>query len=66
MNEQDRPHARFPAQPAPPPAGDEDAPVLTPSEARQGLRGRHVFVILALSTILAAIALFLMWGRVAT
>lgn len=32
---------------------------ITPTEARQGLRGRHVAIILAVSTLLAASALLL-------
>lgn len=38
-------------------APHERPPVLTPTEARQGRRGMHVFVILGVSTLLAIIAL---------
>jgi hypothetical protein len=35
----------------------DEPPELTPTEARQGRRGTHLFIILAISTLLAAIAL---------
>jgi hypothetical protein len=45
---------------APPPASSH--PVLGATRARQGRYGRHVFWVLLVSTILAAIALTVAWG----
>jgi hypothetical protein len=41
--------------------GETDHPVLAATPARQGRYGRHVFVVLVVSTILAAIGLGLAW-----
>jgi hypothetical protein len=38
-----------------------DRPVLPATRARQGRWGRHVFWVLLISTILAALALFAAW-----
>ncbi|HEY3694504.1 hypothetical protein [Phenylobacterium sp.] len=40
----------------------QDRPVLAATPARQGRFGRHVFWVLLVSTILAALALFAAWG----
>jgi hypothetical protein len=40
---------------------DEHAPVLTVTEARQGLRGRHIAWVLGISMTLVIIALGLIW-----
>lgn len=39
-----------------------DAPRINATRARQGRRGQHIFWILIVSTVLAAIALFGAWG----
>lgn len=41
--------------------GETGHPVLAATPARQGRYGRHVFVVLVVSTILAAIGLGLAW-----
>ena len=43
-----------------PPA--EGHPTLAPTEARQGLRGRHLLIVLLVSTVLAAGGLFAAWA----
>jgi hypothetical protein len=40
---------------------DEHAPVLTVTQARQGLRGRHIAWVLGISMVLVIIALGLVW-----
>ncbi|MFT4254485.1 MAG: hypothetical protein QM608_18620 [Caulobacter sp.] len=40
----------------------EHSPVLKATRARQGRWGRHIFWVLVISTVLAAIALFGAWG----
>ena len=37
-------------------------PVLNATRARQGRYGRHVFWVLLISTLLAALGMFLAWG----
>ncbi|MDB5432642.1 MAG: hypothetical protein JWP35_3758 [Caulobacter sp.] len=44
------------------PSDHEHAPKIAATPARQGLRGRHVLIILVVSTVLAALALFGAWG----
>lgn len=39
-----------------------DAPRINATRARQGRRGQHIFWILIVSTVLAAVALFAAWG----
>jgi hypothetical protein len=41
---------------------DEHGPVLEATPARQGRRGLHVFWVLLISTLLAALVLFAAWG----
>ncbi|MDB5456405.1 MAG: hypothetical protein JWP92_1990 [Caulobacter sp.] len=43
-------------------ADTQPGPVLNETRARQGRRGRHVFWVLVISTVLAAIALFGAWA----
>jgi len=43
------------------PAAEPEAPVLAATPARQGRYGRPVFWVLVISTLLAAIGLFLAW-----
>ncbi|PXA85285.1 hypothetical protein DMC25_08145 [Caulobacter sp. D4A] len=40
----------------------EHSPTLKATRARQGRWGRHIFWVLVISTVLAAIALFGAWG----
>jgi hypothetical protein len=44
------------------PSDDRPRPVLAATAARQGRYGRHVFWVLVISTLLAAIGLFAAWG----
>jgi hypothetical protein len=39
-----------------------DSPHLTPTEARQGFRGRHILWVLIISVSLAVIAMAAVWG----
>ncbi|MBC7667230.1 hypothetical protein [Caulobacter sp. DWR2-3-1b2] len=41
---------------------DRSGPVLNETRARQGRRGKHVFWVLIISTVLAAIGLFGAWA----
>jgi hypothetical protein len=43
-------------------ADTQPGPVLNETRARQGRRGRHVFWVLVISTVLAALALFGAWA----
>ena len=38
------------------------SPQINATRVRQGRRGRHVLIVLLISTVLAAIALFTAWG----
>ena len=42
--------------------GPEDHPTLTPTSARQGMKGRHILVILVVATTLAAAGMFAAWA----
>ncbi|CAN5411290.1 hypothetical protein BH10PSE4_BH10PSE4_41730 [soil metagenome] len=41
---------------------EHHGPVLNATRARQGRYGKHIFWVLIISTVLAAIALFAAWG----
>jgi hypothetical protein len=40
----------------------EPHPTLPAASARQGLRGRHILIVLLISTVLAAAGMFAAWG----
>ncbi len=44
------------------PSDHDNAPKVAATPARQGLSGKHVLVLLVVSTVLAALALFGTWG----
>jgi hypothetical protein len=44
------------------PSDHEQAPKVEATPARQGFRGMHVFIVLVISTVLAAAALFSAWA----
>lgn len=50
------------ADPARPSTSTTSRPVLAATPARQGRYGRHMFWVLVISTLLAALGLFAVWG----